>query len=661
MRIGLFTDTYAPDVNGVVSSILILQRELEKNGHTVFVVTTHSSLFHIQYEDNILRLPGIELKQLYGYVLTSPLHLRAYNNIKEMELDIIHVHTEFGIGIFARIVAKMLSLPLVSTYHTTYEDYTHYVNFLGLNSIDKIAKKATAGLSKLYGESSTEMIAPSSKTKEMLLRYGIKKSIHVVPTGLDLQRFDVSNTDKDKIASIRFECGVKDDQLMVVFVGRIAKEKSIDIIIDGFAELKKQGKNHKLLIVGSGPAEESLKEKVLQLGIQELVCFIGRKESVEIPSYYHSSDVFVSASLTETQGMTFIEALASGLPVFARPDEVLDELIIEKETGFYFKTPAEFAKKLIQYAAYNAEEKQEMRIQAIKHVQPYDSRLFYQKVIQVYESAIHNYSESYEIERIRPKEDCVELLITSNSDDLKIMVSLDMYFQKGLRRNMKIDQSVVDELLEDEEFVKAYQMCLRKLTARDRTCKEMYDWLTQNTELNIARINSIIEKLEERGFINDERYTNSQIINMKLMLQGKNKIIRTLKKKGIPYEMIEKSMSEEDDHSELNNALKLAEKIQPTLREKSILMKKNLIKQKLFIQGYSMDIVQEVIECLSFVSEEKEEIDILRKVAFKAMKRYQNKYSGSKLRNYVFRYLSAQGFDNEDIYVILSEMEWKDE
>ena len=234
MNIALFTDTFTPEINGVVSSIVTLKTELERHGHNVYVVTTHSNLLEVEYKDNVLRLPGIELKQLYGYILTSPIHFTCLNKIKEMNLDLIHAHTEFGVGIFARIISRYLSIPLVSTYHTTYEDYTHYVNKFNLESVEKAAKKAVSTYSKIAAESSVEVISPSAKTKEMLLRYGIKRSIHVIPTGLDVSRFDQDKKNEQAVAQIKKEFGFSESDTVVLFMGRLAKEKAVDLVIDGF-------------------------------------------------------------------------------------------------------------------------------------------------------------------------------------------------------------------------------------------------------------------------------------------------------------------------------------------------------------------------------------------------------------------------------------------
>ncbi|MEG2330537.1 MAG: RecX family transcriptional regulator, partial [Anaerorhabdus sp.] len=366
--------------------------------------------------------------------------------------------------------------------------------------------------------------------------------------------------------------------------------------------------------------------------------------------------------ITETQGMTYVEALASGLPLFARPDDVLSELVLENETGYYFTTPDEFCEKVKIYLSLSQEEKNALSQHAVQHAKPYDSQEFYRHIFHVYETAIANYSEMYVIEQIRPKSDFIQIVLTSpSSEDIKILVSLDRYFNNGYRKGFKLTQEEIDELLKEEEAVKAYQTCLRKLSIKDRTRKEMYDWLTQNTELDIEVINKLIEKLEEHGFIDDLKYTKSAVYAMKLTLVGENKIIRNLKKKGVPVEMIEEVLQFDDTETEEKNALRWAEKIKPTVKEKSVKMKKKILVQKLMGQGFSSDVIDKVMKSLSFVEEERQEIDNLRKVANKAKKRYEKKYSGFKLRNTVYRYCASMGFDVEDIYVILDEMEWKNE
>ena len=175
MRVGLFSDCYVPDINGVVSSIVTLKSELEKLGHEVYVVATMPNKPVEEDSTHIMRLSGVELKNFYGYVITQPIHLIALNQIKEWNLDVIHVQTEFGVGMFARIVAKTLGIPLVSTYHTQYEDYTHYINFLDLKAIDTVSKKSNSSIFKTFsgyfcGSNCTEF-----KNKRVIVEIWLKR------------------------------------------------------------------------------------------------------------------------------------------------------------------------------------------------------------------------------------------------------------------------------------------------------------------------------------------------------------------------------------------------------------------------------------------------------------------------------------------------------
>ena len=169
MRIGLVTDTYTPNINGVVSSIVTLQKELESLGHEVFVICNHKSM-RSKREGNILRLSGIEIKWLYGYTFSTPYHNHAKEEIASMNLDVMHIHTEFGVGMFGRMCAKQLNIPVVITYHTMWEDYTHYINMLDINEVDKVSKKLVGTLSKQISNQAQAVISPSEKAKEKLMQ-----------------------------------------------------------------------------------------------------------------------------------------------------------------------------------------------------------------------------------------------------------------------------------------------------------------------------------------------------------------------------------------------------------------------------------------------------------------------------------------------------------
>ncbi len=663
MRIGLFTDTYPPEINGVANSTFILKKQLEELGHDVYVITTNSQgkvASHWEEDGKVLRFRGAELKFLYGYVLATPFHFHAFQEIKELNFDVIHAQTEFGVGIFAHICASQLNIPLVSTYHTTYEDYTHYINLINSKVIDSLAKKMVARLSRLYGNSSIKVIAPSQKTKDMLLKYRIRKEISVIPTGLVLDDFSPENEKPEKTAEIRSQYGFSQSDLLFVSVGRLAQEKSMDVVVSCFEKAKEAGLPLKLLIVGGGPDFDTIQNAIETKGLQDIIRMSGPLPKEQIPDIYRAANAFISASLSETQGMTFIEALASGIPLFARFDDVLADLITEGKSGFYYASEEEFIEKVQTFIAMSEQEKQAMKQNCLDHVVPYSARVFGEKVLEVYESAIQEYSKGIVIDDLQVKDSYVQLyLLNEKDEELKLQVTMDDYADLGLRKGNRIPDETYAALLEKEKGVKAYQGAIRKLAVKDRTRKEMYDWLTKETECDISTINRIVEKLEEKGYINDERYCVESIHSLRAALNGNDRIIRTLMKKGLPIELIEEKLAEEPDTS-AEDALRYAQKVQNSVKADAVRKQKYTIASKLVQRGFSRSLSESVIEQLDFSGAEIKELDNLKKCAGKAKKRYSAKYQSSELRNHVYRYCVSQGYKSSDIYAVMDEMEWSE-
>lgn len=666
MIIALFSDTYTPDINGVVSSIKILQNELEKKGHTVYVVCTHPgslSNFKVIFEDNIIRLPGIELKQLYGYAIASPFHFSSIKDLEKLKLDLIHVHTEFGVGIFARFVAKNLNIPLVSTYHTTYEDYTHYVNPINLELIDRGAKKAVAKLSKMYVDSCVRVISPSEKTKNMLINYGVaEKNIKVIPTGLDIERFEYINIDHDLLKKLNREYRGNDNEKIIIYIGRIAAEKSIDIIIEAFNHNKHKELNLKLLIVGSGPEYENLIKMVDNYKLNDRIFFLGKKNREEIATYYNLADAFISASTTETQGMTYIEALASGLPIFARKDDVVKELIDENITGYYFDDAIDLAEKLEVFSRLTLKEIKENSRFCKEKAKPYDSNLFGEKVLELYREAIDDYYNFFEIKNVKIKNDNVILKLKKHfEDEIDLMISLDDYYEYGIRKTTRLSEHLYSVFKEKELELTAYAMCYKKIAARDYTIKQMYDFIIDKFDLSIEVINRIIEKLEDKKLLDDSKYANNKLDSYNRMFYSKQKIIKLLQKDGVAMEIIDSVITKYDGNNEFEFAIKNAHKYYKRSGQRSISYIKKYIYENLIKDGFTQEAINVAMEHLDFSENQKNRFEILRKHANKALKRFERKTNGSELRNKVFRYLYAQGFDIADIYAVLDEMEWNDE
>lgn len=658
MRVGIFSDTYTPEINGVVSSIVTLQRELERNGHEVYVITNHKALFSTQREGNVLRLPGLELKWLYGYKLSTPYHFSAKEQIKKMNLDVIHVHTEFGVGLFARIIGHHLRIPVVSTYHTMYEDYTHYINKFDIEEIDRVGKKVIGSLSKTIGDTAQAIIAPSEKTKEVLLGYGLRVPIYTIATGLNFEKFNPDRIEQQKVEEVRLEYGIQKDDFVIVFVGRIAQEKSIDIPIEGFRYIK--NKKIKLMVVGGGPQLEELKQLVSKYQLEEQVVFTDKKSSEEVPIYYSCADAFVSASLTETQGMTFIEALACGLPVFARKDKVLDELVYEGETGYYFETPEEFAQKLLIYYESANEFKRNVQESAKKVVVKYDSNIFYNKVLSVYYQAIDDFKDAYEVLKIRILDDYVRITVQNEKEDqeIKILISIDDHFYQKIRKGMLLDRSTIEKFQKKEIQLHAYRGCIKKLRLKDYTSKEITRYLYGNYDLDDQQVQELISELEHNGYLNDQAYMMNKIEKMQYKLQGKGKITRYLINKGFDPEEVEAALEANKD-DESSKAQLLANKLKESVRDKSRFMKQQTIMRKLVSNGFDSITAKQVSEGLNF--NEEDEKFALDKAIQKGIRNYSKKFKGYDLKNRVLTYCLGKGFQSSEVLDKLNEMEWKDE
>ncbi|MBP3891028.1 MAG: RecX family transcriptional regulator [Solobacterium sp.] len=655
MRIGLFTDTYPPEINGVANSTYILKEALEKLGHEAYVVTTRKGIGFSEWDEShrVLRLSGIELKGLYGYVLTSPFHINAENKVRKLKLDIIHAQTEFGVGIFARICAKTLGIPLVSTYHTTYEDYTHYVNPIHMDIVDDYAKKAIANLSKLYGNSSLAVIAPSQKTKELLERYHIRADIEVIPTGLMLDRFDPMKEDQAKTKTIRDTYHIQEGEKLIIYVGRIASEKSLDLVIDGFGLAKEKGIPCKLLIVGGGPDLENLQDYAKENQLEDCIYFAGPKPSEEVPDYYRASDAFISASLSETQGMTFIEALASGIPLFARKDEVLKDLIVEGKTGWYFEDAKDLAEKLKAFATSIPHAYREHCVQLAS---PYRSDVFGSRVYHLYEKAIEAYHHYYELKDIKTHKNQVHLSLSQEmGEEIKIKLGMDAYYQLGLKKGVRLSKQKVDHLQALQEKSRAYEGCLRKIAIKDRSKKEMEDWLQSHTYCSETSIQEILEDLESKGYLDDLSYAKHTLNQLKESAYGPNHVRSVLKKKGIAEETIEEVMPEYGLEEEILR--QYASSSLNKIHQESVRSTTQKLYQKCIQRGFHSEAVKGVLDELSFEEVEANEGASLEKCAIKAKKRYDRKYSGQQLKQAIFQYCYRKGYPTEAIQAVIEEME----
>lgn len=380
MNIGLFTETYYPEINGVANSAYMLKNELEKRGHNVYVFTT-TTPGAPEHEYNVFRVPSMPFIFISERRVGLFYQPKLAHVIRKLNLDIIHTQTEFSLGIFGRIMAKELKLPVVHTYHTIYEDYTHYLT--RFKALDRRAKAFARVYSKLCCNTVEQVIVPTDKTKQLLMNYSVHKEISVIPTGIDLSKFEKSNYSDEKVAALKENYQLKPDEKVLIYIGRVSQEKNIGEIVHAMPQYLRKRENVKFVIVGSGPALEGLKNLVKQLDLERRFVFTGAQPWDNIGLFYRLGDVFVSASKSETQGLTYIEAMASGLPIVAKEDKCLEDILEEGQNGYSF-TDAQGLYHGLDQVLF--EDKQtDYSGNAVEKVQKYSSQEFAYQVEKVYQ------------------------------------------------------------------------------------------------------------------------------------------------------------------------------------------------------------------------------------------------------------------------------------
>lgn len=385
MNIGIFTDTYFPQVSGVATSIKTLKDQLENDGHQVYIFTTTDP--HVDKsacEKNIFRFSSIPFISFTDRRIAVRGMIQAYQIAKKLNLDIIHTQTEFSMGIIGKVVAKFLRIPCVHTYHTMYEDYLHYV---AKGKILRPIHVKDATLAFCHNMSG--VVAPSTKVLDTLVRYGVKSPIRIIPTGINIGKF---NTDSD--FDLRTNLGVSADAKILLSVSRLAYEKNIKELINSMPAILTGQPNTHLVIVGDGPAKDDLKQQTNDMKLNDNVHFVGEINNDEVYKYYHSADIFVSTSNSESQGLTYIEAMAAGVKVVVSSSPYTEELLSNKSLGMTFGTLEGYIEKVLEYLNANQQSDTQQDIELrTKKLHEISSENFANRIVDFYRCAQLDYNK----------------------------------------------------------------------------------------------------------------------------------------------------------------------------------------------------------------------------------------------------------------------------
>ncbi len=382
MKILITTDLYTTNTNGVVTSVQNLFDELTAKGHDVQILTISDTL-HSHREGPVTYIRSVSLEKVYPNV-RMPVSYRhqLIQDIIDWKPDVVHSQCEFFSYQFAQRISKITGAPIVHTYHTLYEQYvTSYL----------IPSKRFSGamvkfLSRQRLKNASTVIAPTQKVENTLQGYGMETPIEVIPSGISLEQHRKRMDPRIRLEKRR-ALGIRDEDLVLLNLGRLGGEKNLGELIRLFTEARKENENLKFLIVGDGPAREELQELAVELGVREHVIFTGMVSPTEVQDYYQLGDVFVSASTSETQGLTYIEAAANGLPLLCRQDDCLADVLQEGENGYDYTSAEEFL-RAIDTMLDDPEWRASAARRSEQIAASFDKKAFAEAVENIYESVL---------------------------------------------------------------------------------------------------------------------------------------------------------------------------------------------------------------------------------------------------------------------------------
>ena len=337
LSIALFSDSALPVVNGVSVSIDTLVRELRSRGHSVHLFTSRIK-GHKDDDPNTHRFRSLRTRLFGDYPLAVPPFYPMLREFRKQQFDVVHTHTPFTVGFVGLRWAESHEVPIVSTYHTHYDKYAYYLPFAPKRYLRyKIAKHLN-----FYYNHAGQVITPSEASKRWLLRHSVHTPITVVPTGVPAPRM-IGRSEA------RAELGLAPETRAVLFVGRVAREKNLGVLLEAVARAVRRGPRIDLLIVGDGPARAEYTGLARALGIGDHVRFVGAVKRSEVDRYYAAADAFAFSSMTETQGLVVVEAMSYGLPALVAQGGGASEAVRDGVNGWVLRNePAAFAEALLR-------------------------------------------------------------------------------------------------------------------------------------------------------------------------------------------------------------------------------------------------------------------------------------------------------------------------
>ncbi|MDX9913487.1 MAG: glycosyltransferase [Candidatus Moranbacteria bacterium] len=329
MNIAIFTNNYLPNPYGVTTSVESFRREFEKRGHNVYIFAP----YNIGYKDknkNVFRYPSIDIKYKIRFPLPIPYSRKIDREIKKLKIDIIHSQHPNLLGWVAINWAEKKNVPLVFTWHTIYDQYTHYTPFIP----KQLAKGWVINNSVNYANCTDKIIIPTISVKKIIENWGVNnENIEVIPTGVDIKMFSNVNS-----VRIKEELAIDDDKKIILSISRLTEEKNVIFLVKEVIKVLKKDPDAVFILGGDGYLKNDLIKIINKAKVGKQVFLVGLVDKEEVKNYLNLADVFVYASKSETQGTIITEAMYMGLPIVALKALGVSDLITSGKTGILVST-----------------------------------------------------------------------------------------------------------------------------------------------------------------------------------------------------------------------------------------------------------------------------------------------------------------------------------
>ncbi len=382
LKVLITTDLFTTETNGVVTSVKNLFDQLTAKGHDVRILTISDS-FHSHKEGAVYYVRSVPLKGVYPDLrMPTSYRSRLIQEIIDWKPDVVHSQCEFFSFQFAARISRITGAPIVHTYHTLYEQY--------LTSYVVPSKRLGEFVAKMFSRNRLRnvktLVAPTLKVENALQGYGLHAPISVVPSGISLEQHH-QRLSPEQRCQMRQSLGIGEDDRVMLNLGRLGGEKNLGELMELFAQARQHNDKLKFLIVGDGPVREDLQRQAQRLGVAEHVIFTGMVDPSQVQNYYQLGDIFVSASTSETQGLTYIEAAANGLPLLCRQDDCLADVLQEGQNGYEYTSAEEFL-QAIDMAMHDTQWRETAARRSQEIAAAFDKKAFGEAIENIYESVL---------------------------------------------------------------------------------------------------------------------------------------------------------------------------------------------------------------------------------------------------------------------------------